>query len=406
MTTKITQLGINELHQAFRENPVPIFADAYKKGMNLSAWLERLNPSEKGEQLDAFGRLLKAQGIVPTSNPEMGYWASPAEDFLKDKASRALLNEFFARTWRKVAYGSVTQRATYLAGDGTPGSWQRPYYDAMDPRWSQEVAPAIPLSEIVAITTPIEGQDYRAFYLTYSAEQVRLFRLGESAEIPIAKLADAERTITLKKYGRGLRASYEQMRRMRVDKLALHIRMMAVQAEVDKVSAAIYILINGDGNSGTSATTHDLTTLDTLTPAVAGTLTMPGWLNFKKQFPNPYILTTALMPAATALQLEMLNMGSGNVALVQLQGSDIIGSIRPINMTSDAVRYGWTSDVAALTILGFDNRRAIEQLVEIGGDIAETERFITNQTEVMTMTEVQGFAILDPTCNLILDVNA
>ena len=54
----------------------------------------------------------------------------------------------------------------------------------------------------------------------------------------------------------------------------------------------------------------------------------------------------------------------------------------------------------------FDRRFAMEQLVEIGGAIDEMERFITNQTQVMTMTEVQGFAIMDGNATLILDVNA
>jgi len=398
----ITRMSPADIVSQMRGNPLEIVGDAYKHEMNLSAFLERLTPSEKGDKLDAFGRVLKEAGIVLRSDPQAGYWASPASEFLKDKATRTLLFEYASRIWRRVAYGNGN-RATYLSGDNPPGSWDRPYYDAQQARWDEQLAPAIPLSEMVAMTTPIDGQDYRAFYMTYDATALRLYRVGESAEIPIANLADSEHTITLHKYGRGMRASYEQMRRMRIDKLAMQIRMMAVQNEVDKVAAALAIIIAGDGNSN-SATTHDLTTLDT--DATAGTLTMKGWLNFRKQFANPYKMTTALMTAASALQLEMLNIGSANLALLQLQGSDIVGTIRPINRTADAVGYGWTSDAPALTITAFDRAWALEQLVEIGGDVAETERFITSQTEVLTITEVQGFAVMDNTANLILDINA
>lgn len=402
--TEITALSTNELYQRLNENPLDIMKDAYKRGVNVSGYLEQLSPSDNNDRLDAFGRLLREAGIVTRSDPGAGYWASRADAFLSTPGNRALLSEFFARQWRKISFANVQQRAIYLSGDDTPGSWQRPYAEAQMARWDQQLAPAIPLSELVGMTTPIEGQDYRAFYLTYSAEALRKFRVGESADIPIAELADAERTITLKKYGRGLRASYEQMRRMRVDKLAMQIAYMAIQTEVDKVAAAIYVLINGDGNTGTAATNYDLTTLDGDT--VAGTLTVKGWLAFKLKFANPYMVTTALMQEAEALKLALLDAGSGNVPLMGLNLGGMTQSLTPINMTSDGVRYGWTSDATANVILGFDRRFALENVVEIGGQVDEMERFITNQTQVMTMTEVQGFAIMDGNASKTLTVNA
>lgn len=393
-------LSTNDLIARLRENPVDFVAEGYKQGLNLTRWLEVNSPSEKGD-LDAFERCMQAQGIVTRSDPQAGYWASKASAFLDNPVNRTLYTEFFARQWRRVSYGN---RAVYLSTDGTPGSWQRPYADAQQARWDFQLAPAIPLSEVVGMTTPIEGQDYRAFYLTYSAEQVRKFRLGESAEIPIAKLTDAERTIQLKKFGRGLQASYEQMRRMRVDKLALQISYMAIQSEVDKVAAALNVLVNGDGNSGTTPTNYNLTTLDT--DATAGTLTLKGWFAFKMKFANPYVCTTALMTEAVALQLALLNVGSGNVPLAGANLGGTVQSLTPINQTSDSVRYGWTSDAPASTIVGFDRRFAVEQVTEIGGEIAEMERFITNQTQVMTMTEVDGYAIMDGNATKTLTISA
>lgn len=402
--TTITRMGTGEIYEAMgkRDGAMSMIADAYKDGLNLSRHFERLNPSENGDELDAFDRLMEHAGIITRSDPMAGYWASKADRFFENAANRVLFTEFFARTWRKVAFGQ--DRAVYLSTDGTPGSWQRPYAEAQQARWDFKLAPAVPLSELVAITTPIEGQDYRSFYLTYAAEQLRKFRVGETDEIPIAKLADAERTIQLHKYGRGLQASYEQIRRMRVDKLALQIAYIAVQSEVDKVAAGLNILVNGDGNSGTSPTTHNLTTLDT--DATAGTLTIKGWLAFKLKFANPYMATTALMQEAVALQLILLNAGSANVPLMGLNLGGMVQSLTPINMTSDGLRFGWDSNAPSLQIVAFDRRFAMEQLVEIGGMVDEMERFITNQTQIITMTEVQGFAIMDGNATLILDVNA
>ena len=404
---EITTLSMPELRKAIETNPVDVVQDAYRNGRTVSAQLEHLSPTEERGGLDAFGRLMRERGFVTRNIPEAGIWSSRASDMLADQGGRLLLTELFARTWRRVVFARSPRResrAVSLNAQATPGGFERPYYDAMDVRWSQEIAPAVPLSEVVARTEPIEGQDYRALYLTYSAEQLRMFRVGESAEIPEARLERSERVIALKKYGRRLTASYEDLRRMRVDKLAAEIAFMAVQSETDKVAAALNAIINGDGNSGTSATSYNLTTLDSA--ATAGTLTLKGWLAFKKKLANPYFITTALMQEAVALQLELLNMGSANIPLVGVAGSGEMGRLRAINQTADQVGYGWLSDAPSLKIVGFDNRRSIEQLVEIGGDITETEKFVTSQTQTLVMSEWNGFAIVDPNANIVLDVNA
>jgi hypothetical protein len=396
-------MSTQELHDAMsdRAGALEMITEAYKGGQNLTMFLEEKSPSENKLEFDAFDRLMKLEGIQTQSYPDRGYWASKGDKLVDTALGRALYTEFFARTWRRVAYAK--SRATYLSTEGTPGSWQRPYDDAMPARWDTQIAPAIPLSELIAIVTPVTGADYRSFYLTHDATKVRHYRIGESAEIPTYKLADSENTIQLQKFGLGLEASYEQIRRMRVDKLAMQITRVAIQNEVDKVAAALNIAINGDGNSN-SPTTYNLTTLDT--DAVAGTLTLAGWLAYKLKFVNPYLLTTALMQEAVTLQLALLDVGSANVPLAGADLGGMVQSLTPINMTSDGVRYGWTSDAPALQIVGFDRRWAMEELVEIGGQIAEMERFVTRQTEFMSMTEVNGFAKIDATATLILDINA
>jgi hypothetical protein len=412
MAVQTERIGTADLWQRFAADPIGLHRQAADemraRGIEdrptMSRVLEHLSPSEGGESLDAFGRLMQHAGIRVASDPQAGYWASHVSDFLRDQGTRALMQEFFARKWRKAIFASPQERAILLSGEPVPGSWERPYADAQMARWELQLAAAIPLSELVGATVPISGQDYRALYLEYDPVELRKFRVGESADIPIATIETREHIIALRKYGRGLRASYEQMRRMRVDKFARMIAYMAIQSEIDKVAAALDIIVNGDGNTDTAAAVHNLTTLDTA--AVAGTLTLKGWLAFKMKFVNPYIVTTALMQEAVALQLALLNTGSANVPLTQVTLGGLNQPITPINQTSDGVRYGWTSEAPALKIVGFDRRFALEQVVEIGADITESERFITNQTEVLVMSEVNGFAVNDPNAALILDVNA
>jgi hypothetical protein len=71
-----------------------------------------------------------------------------------------------------------------------------------------------------------------------------------------------------------------------------------------------------------------------------------------------------------------------------------------------ALRLGWTADAPTLKLVGTDRRLAVERVFEIGASIQEIDRYITNQTQVLTMTETEGYDILDGVATKILDINA
>jgi len=384
-----------------------VYRQAYQKGMSMSAYLEYQDPSgEYNDGLDAYSRLLQAAGIRTQSHPEMGVWASEYDAFMENEHTRALVPEFFARVWRGVqTQKSPSTRGLLLSSDGVPGSWERPYAEAADARWDKQIAPAIPLSQMIAITTPVDSNTYRSFYLTDDPTQTRMVRVAEGDDVPEMKLTSAEHTIDLYKYGRSIRATDEQLRRTRIDKIAFFIRRTAIQSEIDKVAAVLDILVNGDGNSNTAATSHNLTTLDT--SATAGTLTVKGWLAFKMKFANPYQIMTALAQETVMLQLLTLNIASANVPLVSVAGPSGFGQFTQINPgLRENVMVGWTSNAPANKIVGTDTRMAVERLTEIGSNISETERFVANQTQILVMTEVEGYDILDGNTSHILVVNA
>lgn len=378
---------------------------AYEEGLSLSAYLNRQMPKDEyNDGLDGFSRLLKVEGLCARSIPEEGIYASRYEDFFRTPQRRALIPELCHRIWRRVANPPQT-RALFTAQDSSVGSWENAWREAQMARWDQQLAPAIPLANLIALTTPIDSDAYRAFYLTHSATSERLVRVTEAADIPRMTLTGGDRTIRLYKYGRVLEASYEQLRRARMDKIAMIIARMAVQAEVDKVAAAIHYIVNGDGNASTTPTTHNLTTLDG--DAVAGTLTLKGYIAFKMKFSNPYMLTVALVQEDVATDLLTLNAGSANIPMVHVNAQSGIGGFQAINPgMGDNVGLGWTSDAPANKILGVDARMALEHVTEIGSEIQEIERFTTNQTQTLTMTETNGFAVMDANASNILDINA
>ncbi len=393
-TDMLPQMGLN------------VYRTAYQDGMSLSAFLERQDPSgEYRDGTDAFQRLLQAADLRVETLPHYGVQASTFGDFLRTESTRALIPEWLLREWRSVQTGRpFSTRAMYSTADGAAGSWERPYAEAMTPRTDQQIAPAIPLSQLVAITTPINSAEYRSYYLTNDEDQTSMVRVAEGAEVPRVKLTGSQHVINLLKYGRALEASYEVLKRQRVDRLALTVRMMAAQAEADKVAAIISVMVNGDGNNN-APTTHNLTTLDAA--ATAGALTLKGWLAFKMKFVNPYVMTGALAREDVALQMFLLNTGSANTPLVNVQQPSGLGAFTQMNPgLRDSVALGWTADAPALKIVGFDRRFAIERVVDVGMTITEIERFITRQVEVLVVTEAEGYAVIDKQAINVLDVNA
>jgi hypothetical protein len=390
-----------------------MFRDAYKRGMSLSAYMEVMNPSDPKDEnrLDAFGRVMMEAGIVTRTIPEAGIYADTWEDAFQGDGTvqrRALSMEFCIRKYREAVNGgaSANTRQIFTSQDVPVGTWLRPYVDTPLPR-VQALTPAIPLAELIAITTPIDGNVYRAAYVTDTDNPTKRFvRVGETAEIPRITLVESERVVTLYKYGRAMESSYEALRRQRLDRVAMLIQLMAVQSEVDKVSTAISVIINGDGNSNTAATNHNLTTLDPA--AVAGTITLKGWLAFKLQFLNPYTLTTILAQSGSALAVLLLSTGSANVPLVNIAGPSGFGGFVPINpqILGDAVRYGVSNDAPANKLVGIDARMALERVTEIGSQLTEIERYVSRQTEALFMTEVEGYAVVDPRAARILNIGA
>lgn len=371
---------------------------ATQAGMGLSAYLESVDPSssyneQERDGLDAFGRLMREAGIITNSDFSRGYYADRFEKFTegtKDfdrSCTRALAVEWAVRTWRRVS----EQRSLLTSDTELLGGVMRPYVDNAQVR-AKQIQPAIPLSELVAMRTSIEGDAYRLFFMDADvpADQ-RFVRVSEGAEIPKVTIKGGDHMVRLFKYGRAIEMTYELLRRQRIDKVAFWIARMAVQAEVDKVASAIDVLINGDGNTGTAATNYNQGTLDTgIVP------TLRAYLAFKLKFTNPYVMTTLITREATALSIMLFNLGSANVPLVQAQAALGIGGLTPINPElRDGVRYGITDATAANVVLGFDNRFALEQVTEVGANLQETERYILRQTEVLALSEVEGFAVLD-----------
>ncbi|MEQ1644918.1 MAG: hypothetical protein ABL959_15825, partial [Pyrinomonadaceae bacterium] len=353
--------------------------EAMTKRTSLSTSLEMLDPSkDHTDGSDAFERVLLAAGVTPRSVPEYGIQATTLAELNDMPKARFLISEIISRGYRKVAF--ATERGSLnTSQDATLGSLLNQYAFA-GPRFPQLTA-AIPVSELVALTTGIQQNYYRPFILNDIAdEEVVNNRVSEGSEIPAIEITNAEKQLTLHKVGRRLDVTYEALRQVPIDLMSYFVQRIAIRIEADKVNTIIATLISGDGNAGTAATNYNLTSLDAGT--TANNMTVKAWLAFKMKFKNPFLATHAFAREDDVLKLMMLNTGSANVPLNNGGSLFAAQQFQPINQgLSDGVRVGWLDAVPANKILAIDKRVAVERIFEIGSTIKEVDRWIREQKE-------------------------
>lgn len=396
-----------------------VYAAAYERGLTVSQLLEQQDPTAarpEGERgLDAFERVGRELGIYTRNVPEYGVRASTYEEATRTSQQRAWLPEWAARVWRNTVNPQTREqradaakvRAILLSGDAAIGGIEHAWAD--DPMLhAPKLAPPVPLSSIIAGTRAIDSDGFRQLYIVddLSTDAYTMKRVAEGAEIPSTSLVTGEHTIRLTKHGRAIRATYEQLRRQRLDRIAFIVARMAIKAESDKVTTVMNTIVSGDGNSNTAATVLNLTTLDAA--ASAGTLTIKGWLAALMAFGVAYQPNVVLAQTATMLQLLLLPFNTVNgMPLLSGPGMPALGGITPLrDQLGGGVRYGVTADAPSLKLVLFDGTQTVEQVTEIGGNVSEVERYISNQTQMLTLTEVVGFAISDPQAARVVNVNA
>ena len=384
------RIGAQELARQIGPN---LYREAYQHGRSLSVHLEMLDPSTGyNDGLDAFSRQLKLAGIVSRSHPELGVYASKLEAFEVSDEARALVPELFQRMWRSVVTGkSPDTRALYTTGDDIPGGAALPHALAATARVSRR-RPPLMLSELIAVSTPVDSGTYKAFYLTPSEANSRRSRVAEGTDIPLMRLTGGDQAINLLKYGGGIEASYEVLRRSRIDKIELWMAQVAIQTEMDRISHAIKVLVDGDGNSGTAATNFDATDLDATATGYA--VTLKAYISWKLKFSPGYQMSHAIGAEGDVLKVMLLSIGSGeNDRGIYLAPMD--QAMQSGLMLRDGVKAGITDDVPSNVLVGIDATAALEWVFEVGSNIEEVERFARKQTQAIVISEVEAFAVFD-----------
>lgn len=395
--------------QSIQELDFGVYQDARaaagheKSYINLSNHLEQM--AAKGgisEELyrDPATLPLNSQGRKPSAVEQLlahsgirlgGLNASSAAVFFKGseryvKGAEVLFPAFAQETFERAflgqhSIGFTTRQAT--EGDSV---YTLEFSGQVRDQRTQFQAIQLQLADLVSFQTGIDGDGYRVAKINadQTGERLRYSRVAERAELPVYVIELSKQTIFVYKYGGRVNTSYEALRRMRIDKLALLLQRMAYEEQQRLLDEALEVGLNGDGNANAA--------LDTAGPAAYTAQKLDEWAldvayNDQLSF-NMAAANLVETKAVSALRYPGADevLTPDMVAMYANQGRALPDGT-PLKLAPK------TSLLAGLdVILAWDRARALEQVVENGSQIEETQRFITNQTQDWTMSINTGFA--------------
>lgn len=348
---------------------------AATEGVSLSTYLNN-KYSEIVEkfngELDAFDIALLSKGIIVKDNMEFGIQSSSMMAFFTTNENRALFPEFIIRQLRQIS--------------GMPSI----------------------INDLVASTRVINGDSAKQIVLDLSntpagaknKQALKKRRIAEGANIPVAELKLGEVSIKIYKYGIGVKATYEVLRRTTIDMFRKQMELVSLQASYDEVGAVIEVITEGDGNTN-PAVVYKATDLNP--SAEKGKLDEVTLVKFLvKQAPfnfDTLVVDEEIYTQICTILMEknLSNAINPKVSFEFPQG--LLNNLKVIYSED----LGKTKD-GNHQILGLAKNYAIEKTIEAGSMINEVSKTVENQTQLAVMTENAGFNKIDARASAILEL--
>lgn len=348
---------------------------AAQAGISLSTYLNNkyADVVEKyNGELDAFDIALLSKGIVVKDNLEFGIQSSSMMTFFTTDENKILFPEFMIRQLRQIS--------------GMPSI----------------------INEIVASTRVITGDAAKQVVLDLSGtpagaknkQALKKRRIAEGANIPVATLKLGEIAIKIYKYGIGVKATYEVLRRTTIDMFRKQMELVSLQAGYDEVGAVVEVIVEGDGNTNPAQV---YTATDLNPEAEEGKIDEITLVKFLvKQAPFNY--DTILVDEEIYTQIctilldkNLTNAINPRVNFEFPQG--LLSNLRVIFSEDLGL-----SENGKHQIIGLAKKYAIEKTVEAGSIINEVSKTVENQTQLAVMTENAGFNKIDARASAILEL--
>lgn len=381
-----------EVPLATKEEALTLYKQAADSGMTFWQYLEVIQPSNPGDTLSAFERQLQLAGIMTKSDPSRGLYASAGEYFFQaDRPGSAIL---FPTLLQKTALWTK----------------MRQYAD---------------VNKLVAATRTIAGtSSYQSLYIDDSAivgVGGRNFRVDQAGNFPRVKIAWSDVANTVAKHGVQLDWSYEFVRRASIELMTTIVSRIMLQDAADTFNDAVAMAINGDGSAANPAAVvktfckstkgapgaNEIVLHVDNNGIAAGVLPYEGWLKFigGNSPYQPDVVCGNLLTLVKFVTMSRPTMDPSEV-ITKLIESKNQGTAKLEQELFPSVSLFLAESMPNDKLLAIDSQFGLERVIELGSDLKEVEKVISNQTEAMVISIADNVSKIFPAAIKLLDFSS
>lgn len=258
---------------------------------------------------------------------------------------------------------------------------------------------------MLAGSRTISGTELLSTVIDDESAERDTFTIPELANIPVRTVKTSEQTVKFYKHGSAIRTSYEFNRRQNLDVLTPFLARVVRELELSKVKAATATLINGDGLNGAAPVVAQSSYNGVAGTATDGKINWKHflyWLMQRAKAGTP--IDTVVMNWDGYFQWMLMfseqntfgsNLNGGHTTAENLAKAGVSMDMMPRGMELlSQIRPVLSSQMPAGQLLGYSQADTIEELVEAGSRIQESENAIKNQSITMVRTENTGYKIV------------
>jgi len=269
----------------------------------------------------------------------------------------------------------------------------------------ENVANMISQSRTVAgvemLTTVID--DAEADYTQWGA-------IAEGARIPVRSIRGSQHSVPFFKFGGGFEWTYEFARRASLDIMAPYAQRLETEIQRGQTGVVTGLLINGDSVHSAASVTNG----STLATAIGVTHAQGkiNWEVFLKWMVNR---AQAGVPVDTIVgnwdmwfewqrmfAKPSLALGTPQSEVLRAAGVSLAEANPRLNF---AVNFEVSSSAPANKLIGFSKADTVEELIETGSDIEESQQAIENQKVKYVKTRNSGYRLIYGDTRDILDIS-
>ena len=280
--------------------------------------------------------------------------------------------------------------------------------------WSRRMDAIEQLEPMLAGSMVIDGPELLFTIVNDDAADYNSFIIPEGARIPVRSLRTSEAAVRMFKHGSGIRTTYEFSRRARLDLLTPFAARVQRELTLSKIKTAVNVLVSGDGGTNSAATVINQSSYAAAPWNVTGITA--GQINFQalmawlvSQAQNGVPIDTVIGNWGSMFQWMRLFQpvtGTGFFAPAQMLRDASGTQLQLPNPFPAAVNFVIASSAPANQLIGITRAETLQELKEAGGETAEEDREMLNQTITYIRSEVSGFRLLYRDTRSIYDYNA